>query len=115
MSVIGVNHVQVNVPLESLAAARAFYVGFLGLKEVARPSVFKSKGLWLNAGCFEIHIGLEDHAHRHGTRAHIAFEVEDLSGWRRKIEANGWPITEQPKSPATIAFTSATPSATISN
>jgi catechol 2,3-dioxygenase-like lactoylglutathione lyase family enzyme len=99
MSVVGVNHAQLNVPTASLEAAREFYVGFMGFKVIHRPPVFKSDGIWLNAGNFELHIGLEDGVDRMKTRAHIAFEVTDLKDWRRKIESRGWKITEQPKIP----------------
>ena len=96
--VTGVNHVQINVPFAALEAAREFYLGFLGLKEIHRPDVFKNPGIWMNAGTFEVHIGLEDGIDRK-TRAHVAFEVADLSEWRRKIVAKGWKIEEQPKIP----------------
>ena len=96
--VTGVNHVQINVPFAALEAAREFYLGFLGFKEIHRPPVFKNPGIWMNAGSFEIHIGLEDGIDRK-TRAHVAFEVEDLLEWRRKIVAKGWKIEEQPKIP----------------
>ena len=96
--IIGVNHAQVNVPSPGLSQARDFYIGFLGMKEIHRPDVFTSKGIWLNAGTFEIHIGTEDDVERK-TRAHIAYEVDDINAWRKKIEAKGWKITEQPKIP----------------
>ncbi|HEY7089222.1 MAG TPA: VOC family protein [Tepidisphaeraceae bacterium] len=97
-AVVGVNHAQVNVPTAGLEAARDFYMGFLGLKEIHRPPVFKSPGIWLNAGTFELHIGVEDGVERK-TRAHIALQVTGLSEWRRRIEAKGWKIVEQPKIP----------------
>lgn len=96
--VIGVNHAQLNVPVAALEAAREFYVGFMGFKPIHRPPVFKAEGIWLHAGNFELHIGLEDGIERK-TRAHIAFEVTNLADWRRRIEANKWPIVEQPKIP----------------
>jgi catechol 2,3-dioxygenase-like lactoylglutathione lyase family enzyme len=99
VSVVGVNHAQVNVPSDALEAAREFYTGFLGLREIQRPPVFKSPGIWLNAGTFELHIGVEDGVDRMKTRAHIAFEVTGLKEWRRRIEAKGWKIVEQPKIP----------------
>src|SRR4051812_1298058 len=102
--VTGVNHLQINVPTDSLEAARAFYVGFLGMKEVHRPQVFKMPGIWLNAGSFEVHIGVEDGVDRNKTRAHTAFEVKNLAEFRTKIEANGWKIVEQPKIPNYIRF-----------
>jgi catechol 2,3-dioxygenase-like lactoylglutathione lyase family enzyme len=96
--IIGVNHAQVNVPSDGLEKAREFYIGFLGMKEIMRPAVFVSKGIWLNAGPFELHIGVEDNVERK-TRAHIAYEVTDILSWRKKITENGWQITEQPKIP----------------
>ena len=33
--IVGVNHVQVNVPSADLERARDFYIGFMGMKEIA--------------------------------------------------------------------------------
>ena len=104
MEVIGVNHVQVNVPKDALPAARDFYLGFLGLKEIARPAVFRSDGFWMNAGRFELHIGVEDGHVRKTSRAHVAYEVSDVAGWRRKVSERGWEIVEQPKIPGYDRF-----------
>jgi catechol 2,3-dioxygenase-like lactoylglutathione lyase family enzyme len=101
--ITGVNHVQVNVPADKLEESRAFYVGFLGMKEIARPTCFQSAGIWLNAGAFEIHIGLEDGIDRI-TRAHVAYEVNDIRAWRRKVTAAGYPIAEQPRIPGFDRF-----------
>ena len=46
----GLNHVQVNVSLAQLPAARDFYLNFMGMKEIERPRVFKSEGFWFHAG-----------------------------------------------------------------
>jgi catechol 2,3-dioxygenase-like lactoylglutathione lyase family enzyme len=96
--IVGVNHAQVNVPSEDLEQAREFYIGFLGMREIQRPAVFTSKGIWVNAGNFELHIGVEDGVERK-TRAHLAYEVTDIRAWREKVSAQGWKITEQPKIP----------------
>jgi len=97
--IISVNHVQVNVPTSHLQAARDFYLNFLGLKEIPRPTTFTSPGIWMHAGQFEMHIGVEDNVNRSATRAHVAYEVSDLSLWRRKVTDAGYPIKEQPKIP----------------
>ena len=102
--IVGVNHVQVNVPPAELDRAREFYVGFMGLREIARPATFTSKGIWLNAGAFEVHIGLEDGVDRTKTRAHVAYEVNDLGAWRAKVSGRGWPIKEQPLIPGYDRF-----------
>ncbi len=96
--VIGVNHVQVNVPTADHSKARDFYLGFLGMREIHRPEVFKSGGTWMNAGSFEVHIGLEDGVER-TTRAHIAYQVTDIDAWRKKVSDAGHKIVEQPKIP----------------
>ena len=104
MKVVGVNHVQVNVTQAELPAARDFYLGFLGMKEIPRPLVFKSDGFWFHAGDREMHIGVEDNVDRRATRAHVAYEVTDLAGWRNKIEAAKLPIKDQPKIPGYERF-----------
>ena len=101
--IVGVNHAQVNVPAADLERAREFYIGFLGMREIARPEVFTSKGIWLNAGPFELHIGVEDGVERK-TRAHLAYEVTDIIAWRKKVTDMGWKITEQPKIPNNERF-----------
>ena len=102
--VIGVNHVQVNVPHADLERAREFYVGFMGFKEIARPSSFNSKGIWMHAGNFEMHIGLEDAVDRAETRAHVAYEVNDIAAWRRKVSDAGCEMHGQPLIPGYDRF-----------
>jgi catechol 2,3-dioxygenase-like lactoylglutathione lyase family enzyme len=104
MKIIGVNHIQVNVTRAELEAAREFYLGFLGMQEIPRPDVFKSQGFWFRAGSMEMHIGVEENVNRLATRAHAAYEVSDLPGWRRKIETANLPIKEQPKIPGYERF-----------
>lgn len=101
--ITGVNHAQINVPTAALEQAREFYVGFLGMKQKFRPPVFNSDGVWMDAGSFELHIGLEDGIDRK-TRAHIAFEVDDLAALRKRVEARGYKIVEQPKIPGWERF-----------
>jgi catechol 2,3-dioxygenase-like lactoylglutathione lyase family enzyme len=101
--IVGVNHVQVNVPTAALEAAREFYVGFMGLREIPRPSTFKSHGIWMNAGSFEMHIGLEDNVER-TTRAHVAYEVNDINDWRQKVTNAGYAIKDQPLIPGYDRF-----------
>jgi catechol 2,3-dioxygenase-like lactoylglutathione lyase family enzyme len=102
--IIGVNHVQVNVSTSELPAARDFYLNFMGLKEIPRPNTFKSPGIWMHAGHFEMHIGVEDNVNRSATRAHVAYEVSDLAHWRKKVTDAGYPIKEQPQIPGYDRF-----------
>ena len=102
--IVRVNHVQITVPSDALDRARAFYIDFLGLREIERPSAFKRAGIWMNAGDFEVHIGTEDGVDRTMTRAHVAYEVDDIEAWRDKLSEAGHPIFEQPKIPGYDRF-----------
>jgi len=102
--IVGVNHVQVNVAHEDLERAREFYIGFMGFKEIARPTTFKSKGVWMHAGNFEMHIGVEDGVNRSATRAHVAYEVNDINGWRTKVSNAGYEMVGQPLIPGYDRF-----------
>ena len=104
MKIVGVNHVQVNVSPAELAKARDFYLEFLGMSEIHRPDIFKSQGFWFSAGGREMHIGVEENVDRKATRAHVAYEVDDVVAWRRKIEAANLPIKDQPKIPGFDRF-----------
>jgi len=101
--IVGANHAQVNVPTAALGAAREFYLEFLGMKEILRPAVFKSPGIWMHAGSFELHIGVEDGIER-TTRAHIAYEVSDIAPWRKKVAAAGYAMKDQPLIPGYDRF-----------
>ncbi len=104
MKVLGVNHMQVNVSAAQLPAAREFYLNFMGMTEIPRPAVFKSEGFWFHAGTFEMHIGVEENVDRTATRAHPAYEVDDVAAWRKKVEAAKLPIKDQPKIPGFERF-----------
>ena len=44
MTVVGIDHVQLAMPAGQEEAARQFYVGLLGLTEVAKPSHLVARG-----------------------------------------------------------------------
>jgi catechol 2,3-dioxygenase-like lactoylglutathione lyase family enzyme len=90
-----INHVQITVPKGSEDAARAFYCGVLGLKEVEKPESLQGRGgLWLAIGDQQIHIGTEDGFDRMTTKGHIAYEVANAAAWRDMLEASGAIIAE---------------------
>ena len=72
----GIHHVQLTVPPEKLAEAKAFYVDRLGFIEIDEP--FGIEGFWLAAGAQQVHIRVEADVPRHLTRAHPAFVVNNL-------------------------------------
>jgi catechol 2,3-dioxygenase-like lactoylglutathione lyase family enzyme len=90
MKLRAVNHVQISIPKGAEDKARAFYCGVLGLDEIPKPDALADRGgFWLELGATQIHFGTEDDVDRTKTKAHVAYEVEDLEAWRTKlVEAN---------------------------
>lgn len=83
------HHVQLGIPPDSEAAARAFYVGVLGLVELPKPATLAPRGgLWLALQGTELHLGVEAEF-RPATKAHPAFEVDDLGEIRARLERAG--------------------------
>ncbi len=87
------HHVQITIPTNGEAVARAFYLGLLGLIEIPKPDSLKARGgFWLSLAGTEVHVSLEDGVNRLATKAHIAYEVSDLEVWRSKLQAEGFEL-----------------------
>lgn len=83
-----VHHAQITIPKKAEDAARDFYCDFLGLQEVEKPASLQGRGgFWIQIGAFQIHVGTENDFDRTKTKAHLAYQVNDLNGWRAKLEA----------------------------
>jgi catechol 2,3-dioxygenase-like lactoylglutathione lyase family enzyme len=95
MLILRVQHAQITIPRGAESEAREFYCGVLGLKEIPKPESLQGRGgFWLEVGAFQVHVGTEDGFDRTKTKAHIAYEVEDLEGWRAKLSENNIKILE---------------------
>ncbi|MGI8786780.1 MAG: VOC family protein [Pyrinomonadaceae bacterium] len=93
--ILQVHHAQITIPKGAETEARKFYCEFLGLKEIPKPESLQTRGgFWLALGAFQIHVGTEDGFDRAKTKAHVAYLVEDLNGWRGRLESNGVKIVE---------------------
>ena len=97
--IVGINHAQVTAPPGSAADVRAFYGGLLGLPELPVPAIMSTFGLiWFRVGtAAELHVGTEAGVDRRATRAHVAYEVSDVAGWRRRLIEAGLELHDQPK------------------
>src|SRR6266403_2235147 len=85
-----IHHVQLTIPPGTEPEARKFYCELLGFQEIAKPaSLAQRGGLWLQVGERQVHIGVEDGVTRLATKAHIAYEVNNLEEWRAKLVAAG--------------------------
>jgi SAM-dependent methyltransferase/catechol 2,3-dioxygenase-like lactoylglutathione lyase family enzyme len=88
--ILSIHHVQITIPKDTEAAARAFYCDLLGLPEIEKPDSLKNRGgFWVSIGNQAVHVGTEEGVDRARTKAHIAYQVTDLSYWRERLEAKG--------------------------
>jgi catechol 2,3-dioxygenase-like lactoylglutathione lyase family enzyme len=87
MWITGLHHAQITVPKGREEAAKAFYCGILGLQEISKPDSLAGRGgFWLQVGRQEVHVGTEDGVDRTLTKAHLAYETEDLAALRNVLE-----------------------------
>jgi catechol 2,3-dioxygenase-like lactoylglutathione lyase family enzyme len=87
------HHVQITIPKGAENQARAFYCGLVGLREIEKPKSLQDRGgFWLELGDVQIHIGTEDSIDRKVTKAHVAYQVDDVSAWRKKLSGAGFEI-----------------------
>jgi catechol 2,3-dioxygenase-like lactoylglutathione lyase family enzyme len=95
MSILGLHHAQITIPSGAEEQGRLFYCQLLGLPEIEKPDSLKGRGgFWLQVGDRQVHVGTEDGVERTATKAHLAYQVSDISIWRNRLEAQGIKILE---------------------
>ena len=93
--IVRIHHAQISVPRGAEPEARRFYCEFLGLTEIPKPAALAGRGgFWLQVGDAQVHVGTEDGVERTATKAHVAYEVDDLRSWRRRLEQHGIAVLE---------------------
>jgi catechol 2,3-dioxygenase-like lactoylglutathione lyase family enzyme len=86
---LSLHHLQLAIPPGSENKCRAFYIGILGMTEVAKPpELAKRGGLWLRSGDLEIHLGVEAHF-RPARKAHPGILARELDDLARHLESSG--------------------------
>ena len=94
-AILAIDHVQIAVPPESEAAARAFYLDLLGFREVERPVTGAGRSfLWVAAGNQQIHFR-PDPEFRPAQFAHPGFLVRGLANLAARLEAAGHAVTTE--------------------
>jgi len=90
MIIKAAHHAQISIPTGAEDEARTFYCGVLGLTEIPKPESLAGRGVfWLEIGNFQIHMGAENGIERSKTKAHVAYLVDDLDEWRKRLSAAG--------------------------
>ena len=88
--ILGIHHAQITIPKGAEEEGKKFYCGLLGLEETEKPDSLKGRGgFWMKAGSHPVHVGTEDGADRAGTKAHLAYLVEDAAYWRKTLNSHG--------------------------
>lgn len=84
--IVRLHHAQITIPNGEEERCRRFYCDLLGLREIAKPiSLQERGGFWLELGDLQIHVGTEENIDRASSKAHLAYEVDDLAGWRLRL------------------------------
>jgi catechol 2,3-dioxygenase-like lactoylglutathione lyase family enzyme len=95
--IVGLDHVQLAMPAGQEDAARAFYVGVLGLTEESKPANLITRGgVWFRRGALRLHLGI-DPDFRPARKAHPGLLVRNLADLAARCSAAGFvPVTDEP-------------------
>src|SRR5260370_15705200 len=87
MRIEGLQQVQITIPKGAEEEGRQFYCGVLGLPEIEKPDPLQGRGgFWLQVGDRQVHVGTEDGIERKASKAHLAYQVDDVAAWRSYLE-----------------------------
>lgn len=90
MKINRLHHAQITVERDQVEAARAFYLDTLGLREIPKPELLmKRGGFWVEIGEQQVHVSVEEGVDRAATKAHLAYEVDDITAWRAFFAERG--------------------------
>jgi catechol 2,3-dioxygenase-like lactoylglutathione lyase family enzyme len=93
--ITAIHHAQITIPNGAEDAAREFYCGLLGLKEIPKPDSLAGRGgFWLEVGDRQVHVGTEDEVDRSKTKAHVAYLIEDIQQAQAMIAAHNIEIID---------------------
>ena len=84
-----IDHVQLAMPPGGETAARAFYAGILGMREIPKPVELVGRGgCWFESGAVEIHLGVQADF-RAATKAHPALRCTNFDVLTAKLRHAG--------------------------
>lgn len=87
--IVGVHHILLACAAGSEPALRAFYVGALGMTEVAKPPALAPRGgAWFRSGAVELHLGVEADF-QPARKAHPGLLTDDLDGLVARLRDAG--------------------------
>jgi catechol 2,3-dioxygenase-like lactoylglutathione lyase family enzyme len=95
-------------PPGGVEEARRFYTDVVGLDEIERPETMGGVGAWFRAGSHELHVS-EHEPFAPATKAHPAFEVDDLDELARRLAEAGAELRWDERLPGARRFYSFDP------
>jgi len=88
--VVEIDHVQLAAPPGCEPAARAFFGGLLGLRELDRPAALRDVGgCWFRVGGRQLHIGVQVDGFQPALKAHPAFAVLEIEELFERLRSAG--------------------------
>ena len=92
MTILGIDHVQLAMPVGAEDIAREFYHGVLGLTETPKPADLAARGgCWFTGGNAHIHLGAEQDFSP-ARKAHPALLVQDFDTFAARLAEHGCEI-----------------------
>ena len=89
-----IHHVQIAIPAGGEAEGRRFYGALIGLVEVEKPPALRQRGgVWFEVGGQQLHLGV-DPSFRPAKKAHVAFQIGDLSQRRAQLIAQEYTVVD---------------------
>ncbi len=89
VTVCGIDHVQLAIPVGGESLARRFYGELLGLTEITKPPNLAARGgVWFQCGPLQLHLSIESDF-RPAKKAHPALLVSDLIGLLHTLTVAG--------------------------
>jgi len=105
MRIEGLHHAQITIPIGTEEEGRRFYCGIMGLVEIEKPEALQHRGgFWLQVGDRQVHVGTEDGVERKASKAHLAYQVDDVTTWRSYLEQHGITVLESISIPGFARF-----------
>ena len=84
------SHINITIPKGGEGAARSFYSGLLGLREIPKPEAIRHRGgVWFDAGGLDLHLSVEEPRTGGDTYRHFGLECEDVADLRARLSAAG--------------------------
>ncbi|GHO65679.1 glyoxalase [Ktedonobacter sp. SOSP1-52] len=105
MRIEGLHHAQITIPKGAEEGAHKFYCDILGLPEIEKPESLQGRGgFWLQVGDRQVHVGTEDGVDRTASKAHLAYQVKDVTAWQAHLQEYGIKVLESVPIPGFARF-----------